>query len=150
MLRQAAIAIALTLLPVVASAQEHQHGTTTTTTTTTQKTEHSHASTAKHEHVNFAQLIMQKRAELKLTDEQVTRLEDVSAKMEQHHAAMGKPGAPKATEADHAKMHDSLMSIFTEEQAVKVRELMKQHKEQCGMNGEKECKLDTAKKKPLE
>ena len=144
MFRQAAIAIALTLLPVAASAQEHQHNETATA----KKAEHSHMSTAKPgEHVNFAQLIVQKRAELKLTDEQVAKLEDVSAKMAQHHAAMAKPGAPKADEADHAKMHDSLMSIFTEEQAVKVRELMKQHKEHCDMGGEKECKMDTAKKK---
>ena len=147
MLRQAAIAIALTLLPVAASAQEHKHGETATA----KKAEHSHTTTMKHsEHVNFAQVIMQKRAELKLTDEQVAKLEDVSAKMEQHHAAMGKPGAPKATEADHAKMHESLMSIFTEEQAVKVRDLMKQHKEHCGMGEEKECKMDANKKKAVQ
>jgi hypothetical protein len=143
MLRQSLIALALTLLPVAASAQEHQHGETGAA----KKAEHSHMSAMKHgEHVNFAQLIMQKRAELKLTDEQVAKLEDVSVKMQQHHAAMGKPGTPQATEADHAKMHDSLMSIFTEEQAVKVRELMKQHKDQCGMGEEKQCKMETAKK----
>ena len=146
MLRQAAIAIALTLLPVAASAQEHQHSQTATAKKTEQ---HSHTTTTKHgEHVNFAQLIMQKRAELKLTEEQVAKLEDVSAKMEQHHAAMGKPVAPKATEADHAKMHESLMSIFTPEQTVKVNDLLKQHKEQCGE--EKECKLDAAKKKAVQ
>jgi choline dehydrogenase-like flavoprotein len=145
MLRKVAFTIALTLLPAVASAQEHNHPATTT------KTQHEHAAAAKTgEHMNFVQMVMAKRAELKLTDEQIAKLEDASAKMAKHHAAMEKSDV-KPSEADRSKMHEELMSIFTEEQAVKVKEMMKQHMAgMCAMGEDKQCKMESKKKEQLQ
>ena len=139
MLRNAALTLALLLLPAVATAQ-HTHGDAA------KKTDHpAHASAEAKAHVHLPELLMQKRTELNLTDEQVAKLEDVSAKMVQHHAEMKKAGAKHDTSVQ-SKLHEELLSIFTEEQLTKIRPLMKQHMEGKCAADDKQCK--TGEKKP--
>ena len=136
--------MALTLLPTAAMAQQHQ--------------EHAKKETAKAaEHVNFARELIAAKAELKLTAEQITKLEAFSVKMDEHHKMMGEhqkmagdhkkmAGEHKQMAGQHAehakaeaadaakmegKMHADLLSVFTEEQLVKVRPMMKAHMDKC-------------------
>ena len=143
MFKKAAIALALILFPAVASAQHHQHSDAA------KKAQHDHAKAASAEHVNFPQLLMEKRAELKLTDEQIAKLEDISARMAQHHAEMKKAGA-KHDHAAGSKLHDELLAIFTEDQLAKVRPLMKDHMAGKCAAEDKECKVEAKKKAPVQ
>ena len=144
MLRKAALTIALTLLPAIASAQQHSHGDAA------KKQSHEHSTAEMSGQGDFAHFLMEKRAELKLTEEQIAKLEDISARMAQHHAQMKKAGA-KPDQAAGTRMHEELMSIFTEEQLVKIRPLMKEHMEaMCGTGEEKQCKVHTSKKAPIQ
>ncbi len=142
MVRKAIFTLALLLFPAVASAQHHQHSDVA------KKAQHDHAKAAA-EHANFPQMLMEKRAELKLTDEQVAKLEDVAAKMAQHHAEMKKAGA-KHDPAAGSKLHDELLSIFTEDQLVKIRPLMKDHMAAKCAAEDKECKVEAKKKAPVQ
>lgn len=144
MFRQAALMIALTLVPAVASAQQHQHDAP-------KKPQHEHTTAVRpSDHTNFVQLLMEKRVELKLTEEQITKLENASAKMTKLHAEMKKTGAKYDHSADN-KMHDELLAIFTEEQLVKIRPLMKAHIEgKCDASADKQCKLEAPKKTSIQ
>lgn len=112
MFRKFAFALALTLLPAAAMAQEHQHHAPAA-----KKHEH------KAEHKMFPQQLIEMRTELKLTDEQVTKLKALSVKMEEHHKTMGKPEHAD----DEGKLHVELLKIFNEEQRKKVVPLMRAH-----------------------
>jgi hypothetical protein len=145
MLRNAALTIALVLLPAIASAQEHSH------TDAAKKAHHDHAAVQAGGHVDFAQVLMKNKAELKLTEEQITKLEDLSAKMTKHHAEMMKSGAKPVEHTADSKLHEELMAIFTEEQRAKIHPLMKQHMEGvCAKSEDKQCKMDAHKKMEIQ
>jgi len=113
MMRRVVLALALALLPSAAMAQHHDHG----------KQE---AGKPAAEHANFARELIAAKAELKLTNDQVKKLEAVAVRMDEHHKKM--PAAQmKADEKAEAKLHNDLLAIFTEEQLAKVKPLMKAH-----------------------
>ena len=124
MIKRFALALALVLLPGAAMAQHHDHA----------KKE---AVKPAAEHMNFARELIAAKADLKLSDEQITKLEAFAVKMDEHHKKMGdhhaKAAAKSADDAVKAesKMHTDLLAIFSEEQLVKVRPLMKAHMEKC-------------------
>jgi hypothetical protein len=137
MIKRFALVLALALMPSAVMAQHHDHA--------------KEAAKPKAEHMNFAKELMAAKADLKLTAEQVTKLEALSVKMDEMHAKMAEMhkgggehaahGAAKPADAahsgDHAqmegKLHADLLAVFTEEQLVKVRPLMKAHMEKCEM-----------------
>lgn len=125
MIKRIVLALALVLLPGAAMAQHHDHA----------KKE---AVKPAAEHMNFARELIAAKADLKLSEEQVRKLESFAIKMDEHHKKMGEHHAAKAdAQAGEAamkaegKMHTDLLAIFTEEQLVKVRPLMKAHMDKC-------------------
>lgn len=140
-MKRLALVLALTLLPGAAMAQQHQH-------------QQAKPEASKAEHMNFARELIAAKADLKLSAEQITKLEAFSAKMDEMHkkmAAMHKDSAQ--SHAGHGemkqgnmaemegKMHADLLAIFTEDQLVKVRPMMKAHMEKCEqmMSGQKKA-----------
>jgi hypothetical protein len=130
MIKRMALVLGLALLPSAAMAQQHDHAKP--------------AAKPAAEHMNFARELIAAKVDLNLTTEQVSRLEALAVKMDEMHAMMAakhKAGehaahaAPAKPAADHAqmegKMHADLLAVFTEEQLVKVRPLMKAHMEKC-------------------
>lgn len=127
MIKRFALVLALALMPSAAMAQQHDHAR--------------EAVTAKTEHKNFVRELIAAKADLKLTATQVTKLEALAVKMDEMHAKMGEKHEAKADHAAHGgaktdnhadvrhKMHTDLMAVFTEEQLVKIRPLMKAHHE---------------------
>lgn len=117
------VALALVILPGAAMAQHGDHAK-------------SHA-TAKvsTEHLNFAQELIAAKAELKLTDAQIAKLQIFSKQMDDHHKNMDAHHQKAESHADAAKMesklHTDLLAVFTEEQLAKVRPLMKAHIDKC-------------------
>lgn len=77
----ALLAVALTVVPAVARAQEHQHEMK-------QDTQAQHMHMMMQQHEQFVQSLVDKRAELSLTADQVTKLEAFKTKMAAHHKAM--------------------------------------------------------------
>ena len=145
MLRNAALTLTLVLLPAIASAQDHSHSDTA------KKPHSDHAAMQASHHVDFAQVVMKNKAELRLTDEQIAKLEDISVKMGKHHAEMKKAGAKQMDRASESKLHEELMDLFTEEQRAKIHPLMKQHMdEMCGKGEDKQCKMDGHKKMQIQ
>ncbi|HET9440363.1 MAG TPA: hypothetical protein VFO52_09340 [Longimicrobiales bacterium] len=141
MMKRLALVLALVLLPGAAMAQQHQH-------------QQAKPEAGKAEHMNFARELIAAKADLKLSAEQITKLEAFSAKMDEMHkkmAAMHKDSAQ--AHAGHGemkqgnmaemegKMHADLLAIFTEDQLVKVRPMMKAHMEKCEqmMSGQKKA-----------
>jgi hypothetical protein len=132
MMKRFVLALALALLPSAARAQQHDHA----------KKE---VAKPAAEHMNFARELIAAKADLKLSDDQIKKLEAFSVKMDEHHKKMGDHHAAKAdakaTEdamKTEGKMHTDLLAIFTEEQLVKVRPLMKAHMDKCEhMKGKK-------------
>ena len=118
MIRKFVLALALMLIPSAAMAQ-HDH----------------HAPAAKStvkEHGNFAKELIALKADLKLSDEQIKKLEVLSVKMDEMHKKMEGHHADKAEAAkSEDKMHADLLAVFNEDQLVKVRPLMKAHMEKC-------------------
>jgi len=135
MMKRFVLLCALALLPSAAMAQQHDHA----------KAKPAAA------HANFVRELIAAKAELKLTDEQITKLESLSVRMDEMHAKMGEmhakmssAGADSAARSDartaHAqmegKLHADLLAVFTEAQLTKVRPMMKAHMDKTGM-GEK-------------
>ena len=126
MLTKFALALALMLVPGVAAAQQNAHDA------------HSAHAAARKEHANFAQQLIAAKADLKLTAEQVQKLEAISARMDEMHKKMEKQPAKADAHAAHMaspgvqNLHNELMKVFTEEQLVKVHALMKTHMEKEG------------------
>ena len=126
MLRKFVIAFALVLLPGVAAAQQHAHG--------------AHAAAKPAEHMNFARELIAAKADLKLTAEQIQKLEAISVKMDEMHKKMEQQPANAgahaahgaATTDEHSKLHTEVLKVFTEEQLVKVRPMMRAHMEKAG------------------
>ena len=125
MIKRLVLALALVIVPGAAMAQQHNHAKKETAKPAA-------------EHMNFARELIAAKADLKLSDEQVKKLEAFSVKMDEHHKMMADHHAAKtdAKASDEAmkmegKMHADLLSIFTEEQLVKVRPLMKAHMDKC-------------------
>lgn len=114
MVRKALFVMALLLVPGAAMAQNHDH--------------HAAKPAAKAEHGNFAKELIALKADLKLSDEQITKLEALSVKMDEMHKKMADHHA-KASESAKSedKMHADLLAVFNEEQIVKVRALIKAH-----------------------
>lgn len=77
----ALLAVALTVVPAMARAQEHQHEMK-------QDTQAQHMHMMMQQHEQFVQSLIDKRAELNLTADQVTKLEAFKTKMAAHHKAM--------------------------------------------------------------
>lgn len=132
MIKRTALMFALALLPSAAMAQQHDHGKAMPAAA----------------HANFARELIAAKADLKLTDEQVTKLDALAVKMDEMHAKMGEmhgkmsagaahQGAQADAKTAHAqmegKMHADLLAIFTEEQLTKVRPMMKAHMDKAGM-----------------
>lgn len=161
MLKRIAFLSVLLLLPSAAMAQDHPHAAP--------QTKHDHAAAA-GEHAHFPQLLIQKRAELQLTEEQIVKLEAISAKMAAHHKAMSEHHDKMAEHHEKMKteqaemksmkhdgmkhdkpeaaMHDELFSIFTPEQLEKVKPLMKEHMaSMCASEGGEHCKMMEKKTK---
>lgn len=128
MLKRVVLALAFVMLPGAAMAQHQEH---------TKKD----AAKPAAEHMNFARELIAAKAELKLTADQIVKLEAFSAKMDEHHKMMGAHHAKADAKAEaktsddaakaEMKMHTDLLAIFTEEQLVKVRPLMKAHMDKC-------------------
>ena len=111
--------LALTMLPSAAMAQHHDHAKKETTK-------------ASAEHKNFAQELIAWKADLKLTAEQIAKLEAFSVKMDEHHKNMAEHHAKAGDAAKmEGKLHSDLLAVFTEEQLVKVRPMMKAHMDKC-------------------
>jgi hypothetical protein len=115
-------ALALLLLPSAAMAQHHEHHASSAT-----------KSVKAAAHMNFAKELIALRADLKLTDDQVKKLEALSVKMDEMHKQMA--AGHHGNAAEHAKhedrMHSDLLAVFSAEQLVKVQPLMKAHMEKC-------------------
>ena len=132
MIKRFVLALAFALLPTAAMAQHHDHAKKETAKPAA-------------EHMNFARELIAAKADLKLSDDQVRKLEAFAVKMDEHHKKMADHHAAKANAkaSDDAvktegKMHADLLAIFNEEQLVKVRPLMKAHMDKCEhMKGEK-------------
>lgn len=131
MMKRFVMVLGLMLLPGAAMAQQHDHA----------KKEMAKPAA---EHMNFARELIAAKAELKLTDEQVKKLEAFAVKMDDHHKKMdhhaAKADAKMSDDAVRAesKMHTDLLAVFSEEQLVKVRPLMKAHMDKCEhMKGKK-------------
>lgn len=124
MIKRIALALALVMLPGAAMAQHHDHAKPVAKSVA--------------EHMNFARELIAAKAELKLTDDQIKKLEAFAVKMDEHHKKMESHHAAKvdAKAGDDAvkaesKLHTDLLAVFTEEQLVKVRPLMKAHMDKC-------------------
>jgi hypothetical protein len=116
------LVLGMIMLPTAAMAQHNDH--------------HAKSHTAaKAGHMNFAQELIAAKADLKLTAEQLTKLEVFSKKMDDLHKNMDAHHGKAMSHDDMAKMegklHTDLLAIFTEEQLVKVRPLMKAHMDKC-------------------
>jgi hypothetical protein len=121
-MKRVLIVSALMLLPTAAMAQQHEHA------------QPHAAKPAAAEHANFAKELIAAKADLKLTDDQIKKLEALSVRMDEHHKNMGAHHSEHAKTGDEAakmegKIHADLLAIFTEEQLVKVRPMMKAHHE---------------------
>lgn len=139
MVRKLVLAAAFMFVPAVAMAQDHSaHHTPAKREAAA---EHHKAGAEHHkagaDHKNFAKQLLEQRADLKLSEAQVKKLEALSAKMAEHHEGMGK-------DAEHdmemeEKMHAQLRAVFTPEQMKKVHALMVKHAEHaCGGDGKDE------------
>jgi hypothetical protein len=124
MIKRIALALALVMLPGAAMAQHHDHAKA--------------AAKPAAEHMNFARELIAAKADLKLTDDQIKKLESFAVKMDEHHKKMeshhpAKADAKAAADVVKAevKLHTDLLAVFTEEQLVKVRPLMKAHMDKC-------------------
>ena len=136
MIRKLALTFAFMMLPAAAMAQDHKahhpagHGT----------------AAAAGEHKDFALQLIEKRAELKLTDAQVAKLRALSAEMVEHHKQMSAQHASMTAE-DRAemeeKMHGKLRAVFDKDQLKTVHALMaKHHAEMACSHGEDgKCKV---------
>jgi hypothetical protein len=124
MMKRVVLALVLALLPSAAMAQHHDHA----------KKE---AAKPAAEHMNFARELIAAKADLKLTDDQVKKLEAYAVKMDDHHKKLdGHHAKVDAKTADatakaEARLHSDLLAVFTEEQLVKVKPLMKAHLDKC-------------------
>lgn len=140
MFRKLLVALAFTFVPAVAMAQQHQHQDTAAK-------KHGHMMKMEHkgEHKDFAQQLIDKRADLNLTDAQVAKLRELSVKMVEHHKAAAK-GANMDADAE-GTMHVELLKIFNEEQLKQVRPLMHAHmmSMKC-MDDDKQCKMEKMSK----
>ena len=132
MIRRFMLVCALLMVPGAARAQHHDHAK---------------PAAGKTEHVNFAQELIAAKADLKLSADQIKKLEVFSAKMDEMHKKMSEQHASAEGHAAHGmagqdegKMHAELLKLFTEEQLVKVRPMMKAHMEKCELmkSGEKQ------------
>src|SRR5688500_10786013 len=115
MVKKFILACAFLFIPTAAMAQQHtgHHSPT-------------HAGSASAgEHKDFALQLIEKRAELKLTDVQVTKLRELSAKMAEHHKSMGKD-AEKDAEMEEL-MHSKVRAVFDKEQLRKVEAMLVKH-----------------------
>jgi len=120
MIRKLVLTFAFMLLPTAAMAQDHKahHGA-------------AHGATAgAAEHKDFALQLIEKRAELKLTDAQVAKLRALSVEMTEHHKQMATEHA--SMDAEHRadmeeKMHTKLRAVFDKEQLKAVNALMAKH-----------------------
>lgn len=134
MVRKLVFALAFMCVPAVAAAQDHSAHS-------------AHHDAAKADglaaHEDFAQQLIAKRAELKLTDAQIEKLRVLSAKMVEHHKSMGK-NMEHDVEMEE-KMHTELRAVFNKEQLKQVHALMAKHAaEACGGDGKgTECKVPT-------
>jgi hypothetical protein len=119
MMKRLMMVLAFMVLPTAAMAQHAGHAP-------------KQAAKAPAEHKNFAQELIAWKADLKLTADQIAKLEAFSVKMDEHHKNMGDHHA-KAGDAEkmEAKLHSDLLAVFTEEQLVKVRPMMKAHMDKC-------------------
>ena len=125
MIKQSLLLLSFALLPSVALAQHHDHA----------------QQAAKAAHSNFARELIAAKADLKLSDEQIRKLEALAVKMDEmhkkmeHHAAKAEAKADAKSDADaiktETKLHTDLLAIFNEEQLVKVKPLMKAHMDKC-------------------
>jgi hypothetical protein len=113
MIRKVLFVFALLLVPSAAMAQHHDHHA---------------AKPAKADHGNIAKDMIALKADLNLTDDQIKKLEALSATMDEKHKMMAGMHA-NAAEAKKIedKLHADLFAIFNEEQVVKVRALLKAH-----------------------
>lgn len=124
MIKRIALAVALVMLPGAAMAQHHEHAKP--------------AAKPAAEHMNFARELIAAKADLKLTDDEIKKLEAFAVKMDEHHKKMDAHHAAKANAKPsedavkaESKLHTDLLAVFTEEQLVKVRPLMKAHIDKC-------------------
>ena len=136
MFRKLAIAITLCVLPTAALAQEHQHNGAA------KPVEHAKV------HRTLPQILIENRAELNLTEEQIAKLEALAAKMQSHHKSQMKIGAgsvghhgPSAAKS-HDKMHDELLSLFNETQKEQVKAMIRKHLEACKEGDGMHCKVE--------
>ena len=125
------LGLALLALPQAARAQHHDHAAAP-------------KAAAKAHTDNPARTLIAARAELKLTDDQVKKLEAIALRMDAHHKSMsGAHGAGAHGGAAKHEMgkgenqiHKDFLAIFTEDQLVKVKEVMAAH--HAGMHPKKD------------
>lgn len=130
-----AFGLALLALPQAARAQQHH--------------EHAAPKAAAKAHMeNPARTVIGARAELKLTDDQVKKLEAIALRMDAHHKSMsGGHGASAHGAGAHGadkhemgksenQIHKDFFAIFTEDQLVEVKKVMAAH--HAGMHPKKD------------
>ena len=117
MIKQSLLLLSFALLPSAALAQHHDHP----------------QQEAKAAHSNFARELIAAKADLKLSDEQIKKLEAFALKMDEMHKKMEHHAAKSEADAikTEAKLHTDLLAIFNEEQLVNVKPLMKAHMDKC-------------------
>jgi hypothetical protein len=123
MMKRMMLAFALMLLPTAAMAQHADHAKA------------HDAAKPSAGHMNFAQELIAAKADLKLSAAQIQKLEVFSARMDEHHRKMaahhGETMSHEEMAKMESKMHTDLFAVFTEEQLVKVRPMMKVHMDKC-------------------
>ena len=121
MIKQSLLLLSFALLPSAALAQHHDHP----------------QQEAKAAHSNFARELIAAKADLKLSDEQIKKLEGFALKMDEmhkkmeHHAAKTEAKSEADAIKTESRLHTDLLAIFNEEQLAKVKPLMKAHMDKC-------------------
>jgi hypothetical protein len=144
MVRKLVLTAAFMFLPAAAMAQDHSaHHAPAKKEAAAEhhKKSGDHHMKAGEHHKNFAEQLIEQRADLQLSEAQVKKLEALSAEMTEHHKGMGK-NAEHDNEMEE-KMHAKVRAVFTPEQMKKVHTLMVKHAQHaCGGDGKDDkCEL---------
>lgn len=138
MFKKTLMVLALTMLPAAAMAQDHSahHGKASDA----KPVPDAHAEMRK-QHEGFLHYVVTQRAALKLTAEQVAKVEAYAKKVEDHHKEEAAHAAAghKVDAAHEKKMHADFELIFTDAQKAQLKVLKQKFREACVPNSGKTC-----------
>ena len=134
MFKKLLMALALTMLPAAAMAQDHSahHGKASDAKPATD----AHAAMRK-QHEGFLHYVVTQRDALKLTADQVKKVEAYAKKVEDHHKEEAADAAAghKVDAAHEKKMHDDFLLIFTDAQKAQIKVLQQKYREKAAHSG---------------